>query len=148
MALILLSQSPNLETEYAGAIRQCEKNYRACQRRDELASLVQAANQKRLAEEAEVRARAAEAERVKSEQLQADEEKAEEARQSKLKQQCGRDYKRINVGMKFERFKRCSGLDADDFSVKAQDGSGTIYEVSGGSIRVERGTITKWIAGD
>lgn len=138
---ILLNQSLQEQLEKAQAA--CAVDPKQCAQRDKIARQVYSekleADEKRRQEEQK-----AYEDRTNAEI--AAEEQAEQERQAKLKKRCGKDYKRIKVGMKFERFKLCSGFAVDDFEVRAQDERGAVYEVNGGLLRVENGIIRRWIA--
>ncbi len=68
---------------------------------------------------------------------------AEKSKAEALQKKCGKNYRRLKVGMAWSVVKECTGF---DWSVKAQDQRGTVYEAQGGYVRVEAGKVVKWIA--
>jgi hypothetical protein len=65
---------------------------------------------------------------------------AQDALTESLQETCGKDYKRIQVGMRWKRVEECAD---QEFSTKYQDAHSTVYESESMAVRVEQGRVTR-----
>ena len=73
---------------------------------------------------------------------EAAEKAADAAKETAMRKVCGKDYMRVHVGMTLTRALQCLG----DLELVAQDERGSVYEATGGHVRIEGGKITRWVA--
>lgn len=87
------------------------------------------------------RVEAQELEQARAEDRAADD--AEAKRLVALKAKCGKNYMKLRVGMSWKIARACTGM---EWSARAEDRTGVVYEASGGFVRVEKGIVVKWVA--
>jgi hypothetical protein len=134
LLLVVLAGSPELEK----ARGECERDLEACARFEALEAeeekATREANEKKA--RANQAAREAHLEQTRAKLRAEDEKEAQQV--AALRKKCGRDFGRVQVGMKWTRVRECAG----PFEIAFEDPKGTEYQAEGGRVRVERGRIT------
>lgn len=141
LTALLLVQTPEIDRLKS----ECERNLDACRLLDAAQKQYEAEQDTKRKEEERIRAADREANTRHREAVEAADQAQAEANEAALRKKCGKDFGRVRVGMTWKRVRQCAGVDLE-WSTKAEDERGIIYECENGAVRVEGGKVVRWVA--